>query len=376
MLQIWMLHNLCAAIAVLGQWQSKPQIRVKAIAEARVEAARREGFGRCGKSVLVWSQAVAIYPESGGWCGAQTCQAALWLHGTWWWHCLHWGVWTVGFSLPGGEASSGFCAGGTGDRASVTVPWAMVVGSPVHCQVVFAGLWLRRVSGCGLGVGLGWCLPGRGCVGFPVAGQGPKSGWDVPGCGCVGFPVAARGSILVGVYRVVVASGVGLRAGGQIGSLCTGSWVGFPAAARGRIGLVCTGSMLRRFSDCGPGVESGQYVPGRGRVGFPVMAGGQVGSVFARSRSSRVTGCGPGGRIGSGWYVPDRGSGFRLRAGVKLGRYVPGHGRVGFPIVAGGWVGSVFSGRGLQVAGCKCGITVVRGGVSVGVVSRLGLGQG
>ncbi len=139
-LQIWMIDNFCAAIPVLGQWQSKPQNGVRAMAEARVEAARRGGFGRGGEFVLVWSQAVAINPESGGWCGAQTCQAASWLHATWRLHCLCWGGWTVGFPLPGGVVLSGFCAVGTGDRALVTVPWAMVVGLPVHCQVVFAGL--------------------------------------------------------------------------------------------------------------------------------------------------------------------------------------------------------------------------------------------
>ncbi len=133
---------------------------------------------------------------------------------------------------------------------------------------------MRRVSGCGLGVGLDWCLPDRGCVGFPVTGQGPESDWDVPGCGRIRFPVAARGSIRVSVYRVMVALGVGLRAGGRVPD--RGS--GFRLRPGVKLGWYVPGrAMSRRFSDCGPRVELGQYVPGRGRVGFPVMAGGWVG---------------------------------------------------------------------------------------------------
>ncbi len=312
------------------------------------------------RGVLVdWSTCWTIYPESGGWCGAQTCQAASWLHVTWRSHRLRWEGWTVGYPLPGGVASSGFRIVGTGDRVLlVTVSWAIVVGSPVRCQVVFAG------------------------------SQGPESGWDAPGCGCVGFPVAARGSIWVGVIGCwIVGWGSNwvamYRIVGQVSGCGPGS---------NRVGMYR--AVSRRFSNHGPGVESGQYVPGHGCVGFPVMAGGRVGSVFARSRSRRVSGCGPGGRIGSGRYVPDCGSGFRLQAGVESGWYVPGHDHVGFPIVAGGQVGSVFLGQGrvrfqagadcrLQVAGCKCivvndnGITMVTGGSVLGScqgASGLGLG--
>jgi len=152
----------------------------------------------------------------------------------------------------------------------------------VHCPVVFAGLWLRRVSGCGLGVGLGWCLPGRGCVGFPVAGQGPKSGWDVPGRGRIGFPVAARGSFWVGVYRAwlhwVRDCGLGVESGCHVPD-------------RG------SGFRLR------PGVESGWYVPGRCRVGFPIAGRG----------SNQVS-----------MYRVVVASGFRLWLGVGLGQCLPG----------------------------------------------------
>ena len=84
--------------------------------------------------------------------------------------------------------------------------------------VVAMGFQLR--AWC-LGVGLGWCLLGwLGTRRVSGCGQGVKSGWDVPGRGRVGFPVAGGGLNWVGVYRVVVALGVRLRAGGRIGSVC------------------------------------------------------------------------------------------------------------------------------------------------------------
>ena len=277
--------------------------------------------------------------------------------------CWYWGEGVGDCILGDGCGVAGALPGGV-CRVVVASGFRLRAGCGVG--LVFTGSWLRRVSGCGAGAQVR-----LGCT-------GSRSHW-VPGCG----PRVILGRCLQGV----VALGAGLRAGGRIRLSCTGSWVGFPAAARGRIGLVCTGSMSCRFSDCGPGVESGQYVPGRGRVRFPVMAGGRVGSVFARSRSRRVSGCGPG--VGSGRYVPDRGSGFRLRAGVKLGWYVPGYGRVGFRSWQGVWLGwcfqvevaSVF--RRVVVAGCKCVvvndncITVVTGGQCWGLVKvRVGLRLG
>ena len=82
--------------------------------EARVKAARSEGFGRWG------------FPCRVGWRRP-----------------------VLALLVPGMH------------RELVTVSWAMVVKSPVHCQVVGAGLGLREVSGCGLG---GWVGLGRVCV--------------------------------------------------------------------------------------------------------------------------------------------------------------------------------------------------------------------
>ena len=96
-----------------------------------------------------------------------------------------------------GVALSDFRVVGTGDRALVTVLWAMAVGSPVHCWVVGTGLRLRWVSGCGLGVGPGWV-----CVDQVVIASSSQAG---------------SGLSQVDVYRVAVASGFRVQAGAKLG---------------------------------------------------------------------------------------------------------------------------------------------------------------